>query len=365
MRLLRRLLRAIALLLVVAIIGVAALIASIELGCRPPRTRAAALGAAPAFAVTLPGYKRDESSTFFTYPEWYIVYAAEDLGDYVSNGDDSGFDYFVAVAGFWRSVCSVKKVSAEPPTTDVRVMIYAIGVSFTVEYAVKGLYETTIGRLTEWWRGDAPTAEDRFAHQVEQDYAKFLYRLPWYQYPFWTRLKQFWADVPMHGPAQPRKWERRAALTLEYAVKAGYGALIQTTMDVTGEDDAPDIMFVVRDLNPDDLAAEPRLTRIADLGGGNTLVRSPRYQDFTEIALALSRAGRVIPEVAGNRTILMTVVAPPAAKIPPDLSETTAMPLAARPGFRRIGSVVQIDRLVDVVRELDRAKIPIEHLFDY
>jgi hypothetical protein len=176
---------------------------------------------------------------------------------------------------------------------------------------------------------------------------------------------QFWAEVPMRGPALARKWERRVALSLEYAVKAGYGALIQITMDVTDDEDLRDIMFVVRDLQPEDLAAEPRLTRLADLGGGHTLVRSPRYQEFTEIALALSRAGRVIPEVAGNHTILMTVVAPSDAKIPPGLSETIAMPLAAKPGFRRVGYVVQVDGLVDVVRELDRANIPIEHLFDY
>jgi len=364
MRWLRRLLRAFLYLIVLAIVAVAAVVASIEIGCRPP-ARGTATAGAPAFTVNLPGYRRSEASTFFTFPEWYIVYAAEDLGNYVATGDDSGFDYFTAVAGFWRSFCSVRQVATAPPATDVTVMIYVIGVSFSAEYIVKGIYENTIGRLTEWWRGAGPTAEDRFAHGVAQDYARFLYKLPWYQYPFWARLKQFWAEVPTSGAAQPRKWERRVALSLEYTVKAGYGALIQTTMDVTGDEDVRDIMLVVRDLKPEDLAAEPRLTRLADLGGGHTLVRSPRYQEFTEIALALSRAGRVIPEIAGNHAILMTVIAPPDAKAPPGLVEAIAMPLAAKPGYRRVGYVVQVDGLVDVVRALDGAKIPIEHLFDY
>ena len=167
----------------------------------------------------------------------------------------------------------------------------------------------------------------------------------------------------MRGPAQPRKWERRVALSLEWAVKAGSGALVQAALDAGGDEGRRDIMFVVRDLRPEDVAAEPRLTRLADLGGGNTLVRSPRDQEFTEIALALARAGRVIPEIAGNHAMMMTVVAPADARIP--LPEAIAMPLAARPGFRRIGCVVRIDALVDVVRALDRANIPIEHLFDY
>ena len=53
------------------------------------------------------------------------------------------------------------------------------------------------------------------------------------------------------------------------------------------------------------------------------------------------------------------------ANAPPGLVEAIAMPLAAKPGYRRVGYVVQVDGLVDVVRALDGAKIPIEHLFDY
>ena len=362
MRWLRRLMRALALLVVVAIVAVAALIASVEYGCRPSAAYATA-SAAPAFTVKLPGYRRDGSSTFFTFPERYIVYAAEDLGNTVATGDDSGFDWFTAVAGFWRSTCSVRQAADAPPTPEVSLAIYASGVAFSLEYLVRGLYETTIGRLTEWWRGDAPTAEDRFAHQVAQDFAKFLYRQPWDRYPFWTRLAQLWGEVPMRGPAQLRKWERRVALSLEWAVKAGAGALVQTVLDVGGDERARDIMFVVHDLRPEDVAAEPRLTRLADLGGGNTLVRAPRDQEFTEIALALARAGRVIPEIAGNHAMMMTVVAPAGASLP--LPDTIAMPLAARPGFRRVGCVVRIDGLVDVVRALDRVGVPIEHLFDY
>jgi hypothetical protein len=355
--------RALALVAIVAIVAVAALIASVEYGCRP--SAADTTAAAPAFAVKLPGYRRDESATYFTFPEWYIVYAADDLGNYVATGNDSGFDWFTAVAGFWRSVCTVRQAAGAPPATEVSLAIYANGVAFSLEYIVRGLYETTLGRLTEWWRGDAPTAEDRFAHQVAQDYAKFLYRQPWYRYPFGTQLAQLWRDVPMDGPAQPRKWERRLALSLEYAVKAGGGALLQTALDVGGDEGARDIMFVVHDLRPEDVAAEPRLTRLADLGGGNTLVRAPHARELTEIALALARAGRVIPEIAGNHAMMMTVVAPAGAAMPPELGEAIAMPLAARPGLRRIGCVVQIDRLVDVVRALDQANIPIEHLFDY
>ena len=234
------------------------MIASIEYGCRPPAAYAGASADAPAFTVNLPGYRRDESSTFFAFPERYIVYAAEDFGNYVATGDDSGFHWFAAVAGYWRSVCNVRQAAHAPPPTDVGAMMYAAGVGFSIEYIVRGLYETTIGRLTEWWRADALTAEDRLAHQVALDYAKFRYRKPWYRYPFWTRLEQLWVEVPMRGPAQPRKWERRVALSLEYAAKAASGTLIQAAIGAGGDEGVRDVMFVVRDLRPDDVSAEPR-----------------------------------------------------------------------------------------------------------
>ena len=218
------------------------LAASIEVGCRPQvPTQEPVIGVAAIDAT----YHRDGSRTFFTFPEWYIVYASEDLGNYVATHDESGFDYFSSIAGFWRSYCAVKQASPTSPPTDVTVMIYTIGISFTAEFGIKGIYENTVGRLTEWWRGPNLTDEDRFSHQVAFDYAKFLYKLPWFKYPFWSKLTELWTDVPRTGPEMVRKWERRFALSLEYGVEAGYGALIQKVMDASGDEDVREIMFEV------------------------------------------------------------------------------------------------------------------------
>ena len=43
-------------------------------------------------------------------------------------------------------------------------------------------------------------------------------------------------------------------------------------MDVSGDEDVRDILFVVRGLTPEDLAAEPRIAVVRDLGGGASLV---------------------------------------------------------------------------------------------
>ena len=67
-------------------------------------------------------------------------------------------------------------------------MIYVIGISYSAEYAIKGLYENTIGRVFEWIRGEKRTPQDEFARAVLQDYAAFLYTIPWYKYPFREKL---------------------------------------------------------------------------------------------------------------------------------------------------------------------------------
>ena len=322
----------------------------------------------PSLAIDLAGYRRDEARTYFTFPEWYIVYVAEDLGKFVESANESRFHYLSAISGFWSSFCTIKRrtFGRADMSASVSVMIYTIGVSFSAEYAIKGAYENTLGRLTEWIRGSDLTDEDRFSHFVAQDYAKFLYAIPWYKYPFADKLKAFWRETPASGSAPVRKWERRFALSLELAVKSGYGFLIEKALEAADDQDAREIMLVVRGLTDADIVAEPRIKVVKELGESGRLIVVPRYQVFSDIAVALSRKGRVIAEIAGNHTILMTAILPDAGAPPvPGLSELFSMPLSAKPGWRRAGFDVRVDALVDIVRELDRAQIAIEHLFDY
>ncbi len=105
-------------------------------------------------------------------------------------------------------------------------MLYTIGLSFAAEMGLKGLYELTIGRFTAWFRGPKRTPEDEFALAVAEDYAAFLRQTPWYEYPFGSKLAQFWIETPMAYGSAVRKLERRIAISLEYGGKAVYAKLI-------------------------------------------------------------------------------------------------------------------------------------------
>jgi hypothetical protein len=173
MRCLRRLARALAVLIVVILVAAAVPIVYVETSCgsaTPPGAPAKALDIGDA------GYRRAEGDSYLTYPEWYIVHAYADLAGVTRQSSESHYDYLDAVTTFWSSLCRATQTArrAGPVTFDQRVTDYIIGVSFSLEMAVQGLYERSIGALTAWLRGAQKTPEDAFNQRFLDDYAKFL-----------------------------------------------------------------------------------------------------------------------------------------------------------------------------------------------
>ena len=82
--------------------------------------------------------KRPEARSWLTYPEWYIVYSADSYARYLkAGGRPSGFAYGREIKGFWTGLCAVNRVADPKDTADAKVMLYTIGLSFSVEMAVK------------------------------------------------------------------------------------------------------------------------------------------------------------------------------------------------------------------------------------
>ena len=290
LRWLRRILAVIAILIALTVLVP---LAYIEGTCRPSSGAAAANAPAVTLpAIDEPGYRRKLNNTFFTFPEWYIVYSFEDFGRFLDRSSESHFGYLGHIFGFWRSFCTINR--AVPATgeslTEVKTMIYIIGISYSVEYAVKGFYENTIGRVFEWIRGEKRTPQDEFGRAVLQDYAAFLYTIPWYKYPFREKLDGLMA-ISAPTPSSLRSWERDFALGAEYFVKIGYASLIQKALDAGGDNEPRDIMFVVAALPPQALAKEPRIKPIRALDAQWQLVQAPRYKALTEILQGLLDQG--------------------------------------------------------------------------
>lgn len=339
-------------------------IAYVETSCRAPLP---GLEAGAAFQSRLPGQagRRPEAQTWLTYPEWSIVYSAESYGRYLAAGNrPSGFSHWREISGFWSSLCAVNRASAASGGSgDYKVMLYTIGLSFSAEMLVKGLYENTIGRIAEWiggWR----SADDRYNAELWQRYGAFMHETPWYAFPFGEALSGLWGTSG--SGAQVRHWERRFALSLEYGVKAGYAAVIGWASGATLGRDERTLRFVAR-ADPAALRAiDGRFRPVARLGDGLIAVEAPRYAQFSELMLKLSRTPVRLTEIAGNDDIFVTVLQPADARpLPAGALPMIEVPLNDRPGWRRIGVTVRVAELLPLLRAVRAGGGEIEHVYDY
>jgi hypothetical protein len=370
-RLLRGVLKILfAIVLIVAVPSIVA-VGAIEIACRPE----AASSAVPEskLGITDANYHRDLANTYFTFPEWYIVYSFEDFGRFLDTKSESAFPYLSQIEGFWRGFCAANLIAGGFPgsVAQTKFNLYVIGISFSFEYAVKGLYENTIGRLTEWLRGPTPTIEDGYARAELQDYGHFLHEVPWYRYPFGDALIGLWSAAPLVGASPARNIERHLSLSAEYGVKQGYAALITLGLAATSDPAPLRIMFVVRGDARAMLAREPNVRLVRTLGDGLTLLEAPRYERFTQLLLRLTEdrlaADRVeIVEIAGNQRILVSVIAPESASPAiPGAAKLFSLPIDAKPGFRRVGYDADVTLLTSIVSAFREAGIEVEHFYDY
>ena len=337
------------------------------------KTEFGCLGAtAPAGTTHTPilplAHRRNEVNTYLTYPEWAIVHAYEDFAGVVRERSESHFNYALSVQNYWTSLCGLMGIASQRGTitSDYKAMLYIIGASFTAEFAVKGIYEQTIGRVTEWLRGDVRTPEDEFALKVATDYAKFLKQTPWYEYPFSATLRQFWLETPWRSTSIIRSVERRVALSLEFGVKAVYAKAIGALAGLTPADSK--IRSIVSGMDSTDAATDPRIKLIEKSADGATIIETDRYRVFTEVLQGLAARQRDLVEIAGNDDVLITYLSRSDA---PPLEAAGArlltVPVQSRSGWERRGADVKVTALLALMRAASAAGTlyEFEHVYDY
>ncbi|MGJ5175816.1 hypothetical protein ACQR16_17835 [Bradyrhizobium oligotrophicum] len=352
---------------VAAALGITATVISVEAVCTADVPTPSVTS---AFGITDPGYARSQGDSFLTFPEWYIVHAYSDLAGVTARGSESDFRYLSSIAGFWRSLCRATRQAAGsgPATQDQKLTNYIIGFSFTAEMALQGAYEKSIGAITAETTDGVKTAEDAFNLALLKDYAAFLYQTPWYRYPFTAKLEQFWRETPFVPSV--RAVERRGSLSLQYAGRAAYAAVIGYA---AGYDPAIlTIQSVVTGVAATELGAIPGVRVIREVtdakGGKGVLVQTERYAKFDAFARELGRhAGAALAEVAGNHRILVTIVVPPGDRrlAAFDGLPIFSIPIQSRPGARRIGVDVPVRSLVQDIARFETAGYTFEHAYDY
>lgn len=337
----------------------AAPILYIEFGCR------GTVAEGPAYRPLIreTEWRREEARTWLTYPEWHIVYSADSFGRFLEKNPPSGYSYLRDIRGFWSGYCAVNRASAASGGADAgtRVMLYTIGLSFSAELLIKGLYENTIGRVFEWI-GGWDSANDRYATKVQQRYGAFMHETPWYEFPFGEALAGLWGTT--ERKRHIRHWERRFALSGEYGVKTGYAKLIGAASGASLGRDERTLRFVTSASPGTVRNVDARLKPVGRTANG-TVVEAPRYAQFTDLLTKLSHSNAKLTEISGNDDIFVTTLVPEKAKPPQGAEQLMAMPLPDRTGWNRVGLSTKVAGLLPLMRAIRSSGGRVEHVYDY
>ncbi|MEC5384480.1 hypothetical protein VVD49_02025 [Uliginosibacterium sp. H3] len=316
-------------------------------------------------------HHRGEEQTWLTFPEWYLVHSPAEFARYMAaQRPPSEFPFLGHVGQLWSSYGQVIKATRDRTfNAGYHVMIVVIATSTTIEYGLREAYEVLIGRLGELTRRHGPTAEEKLAAKVAQDYVDFVRVSPWYDFDFWTPLRAVWRDTGCGGDDVVRKWERKYALSTEYLAKGLYGWVIRKATHASYE--APLLTTaVVVDRWVDRISGSwPEMKRVSSFRDGGELVLLPRYEAFKGVATALARSGANFVEIAGNpRDALILVSVLVSDQWQPDARGVHTLfeqPVLTEPGRKRAVLEVRVGELAQVLREFDGMQVTVEHAYDY
>lgn len=313
-------------------------------------------------------YSRPEDDAYLSLPEWHIVWSYQEKADFQRNNLPSGFPYFGAVRQYWTSYCCVSRLMKGKYGSNLgeQVMLVVIGTSFSAEYILKGLYEKTIGRFSEWTSNHQLTDEDRYAYRVAREYADFVHVRPFYEFRFARQLRGLWAENSLWGAHPARKWERRAFLTIDYAVEAFYCWLIEKGTHLTYGYEPSDTYAWVETVGD---AVFPQLAGaklVKNVGPQDYILELPRYQEFTPVASIISQRGVRFVEIAGNSQITVSVLAPKTWRDDGfGIQALFTMPVLTRPDVYRVVLRSDVTALSQALIALPSSGAVVEHVYDY
>lgn len=316
-----------------------------------------------------PEARRDAEQTLLTFPEWYLVHSPAEYARMVAAEPSHAFPFIEQMGQLWSSYAIVTREQIRghyPLNPGYHVMIMVIASSTSVEYILRAMYENTIGRASWLLGGQQLTDEDRYGAKTAQEYVDFIRQQPWYLFDFKSRLKHLWTDVPLTGPGIVRKWERRYALTTEYAIKAVYGKLIERA---TRTAYTPALMTtdVVVDNLPDGWNPPPEVTVLKRLPDGRVLLALPRYFDFRIAATSLARQNIHIDDIAGNHSvILVTAWIKNSEHLPAgNWRVLFEQPLTMPGQTKRIALLIPVTTLSTFLANAPALGLTMEHVYDY
>ncbi|CDX61130.1 conserved exported hypothetical protein [Mesorhizobium plurifarium] len=311
----------------------------------------------------IPGYQSPRSSIWLAYPKWAAVHTARDYAAFVDEDQPSGFPYLSYIGRYWQDyVAIIRASSVDGFNTADYVMPTLTGIGLTIDYALQWAYENTVGRITEATAGKR-IAADIYQAKVAGDYAAFIDKTPWYEFPYAEKRAGLFAVEPATGDDSLRTSERKLAFGLADTVKQWCADLGRSALATADDPGPPDIHVWAKGPVGEAARNEPDTLLERDLGGDGTIFVTGRSQAFTGTIPRLIDEGISFVEIGGNDEIMITVTSDAEITAPDGSRILFSQPIPVSPDTRRTALTVAVRKLHFVLPALAKAGARLEHVY--
>ena len=308
---------------------------------------------------------RNYSRTLSTFPEWYIVYSAQEYSDFTARGGrPSQFPYFAAIQQYWDALDAIK-ISLDGTEIDPESLsvLQVIGISFTIEYGIIGAYEKTIGLAFELLNFNKKTTEDYTTDSIAEQYSDSLLQTPWYDFSYHQAVGTLWKSWGWSS-LSPRGLERRIIFTLGYHLKGAYASLLGKVAEANFGYVGYTTSIITQNIDTATLASIPAITSVEATTTGVTAL-APRYRAFTDTVKQVVAAGGTIIDIQGNSEILLSFVTAQNNSCALPGQTIFSLPVLTNTKEARIGQLISVTELDLTLKQLSDCNIAVEHIYDY
>ncbi len=315
---------------------------------------------------TIKGYVRAEEQTVLTIPEWYLVFNPKEYADYLESGKNpSNFPFYASIDEYWKLYDrSMKLVSkAYPANEEYTTMLNVIGVSITMEYGAKIIYENTIGRFFGWFANGTQSDEEKVIIQAQRAYSNFIYDKAWYEFEFTTWIKKVWHVSNSANSNWLRKWERTLFFTLEFSFKSCYAQLIEWAAKASYEEPVQNIYMIT---SGNDSIPETNTIKVISQKDDKKIISVTRWGEFTKAMIQLSNHNITIEEIGGNDEIVVSLIGEKSSPI--NFSNTDLLyqsAVVSNSSNTRLVYLMPTSNLLLFIKEATTRDFEIEHVYDY
>lgn len=294
------------------------------------------------------------------------MYNPKEYANYLESGKNpSDFPFYKSIDEYWKLYDRSLKLTSKayPENSEYKTMLQVIGVSMTMEYGAKILYENTIGRFFSLFAEEKSSESEKVIIEAQKAYSDFIYQTAWYEFKFLPWITKVWTASEKSDHSVLRKWERTFLFTVEFSFKAFYSQLIEWAAKSTYETPVDKIYLIVSNV---DSIKESKDIKIIKRDRDKMIIAITRWEVFTKQMIELSKQDVKIFEISGNDEIAISTIMNKSQDIKlQDIKLLYQSQIVTDEKLKRNVYLLPVEKLLPFIKILQSNNVTVEHVYDY